>query len=42
MVFPTSYTVKDEAGCTEASYGTIYTVTKEGYSKGKPIPWPAP
>ncbi len=40
--FTTTYTVKDEAGCPEASYGTLYTVTKEGYSKGKPIPWPAP
>jgi hypothetical protein len=40
--FTTTYTVRDEAGCPEASYVTIYTATKEGYSKGKPIPWPAP
>lgn len=40
--FTTSYTVKDQAGCPEASYGQIYTVTKEGYSKPRDIPWPAP
>jgi len=40
--FTTSYTVRDEAGCPEPSYGQIYTVTKEGYSKPKDIPWPPP
>jgi len=40
--FKTSYTVKDEAGCPEASYGQIYTVEKHGYSKPRDIPWPAP
>lgn len=40
--FTTTYTVKDEAGCPEASYGQIYTVEKHGYSKPRDIPWPPP
>jgi len=40
--FTTSYTVKDEAGCPEASYGQMYTVEKHGYSEPREIPWPAP
>lgn len=39
----TSYTVKDEKGCSEPSGGTIYTVEKHGYSSPKTIPgWPTP
>jgi hypothetical protein len=39
----TSYTVRDEKGCSQPSGGTIYTVEKHGYSKPKTIPnWPQP
>ena len=40
--FSTSYTVKDEAGCSEPSSGLLYTVEKHGFSKPVQIPWPAP
>lgn len=40
--FTTSYTVKDEAGCSEPSRGQLYTVEKHGYSFPVDIPWPAP
>ncbi len=40
--FTTSYTVKDEAGCSAASYGKLYTVEKHGYSYPVDIPWPKP
>ncbi len=39
----TSYTIRDEAGCSEPSGGQIYTVEKHGYSSPKNIPgWPPP
>ena len=40
--FTTSYTVKDEAGCSEPSSGLLYTVEKHGFSAPAVIPWPAP
>jgi len=40
--FSTSYTVKDEAGCSEPSSGKLYTVEKHGFSDPVDIPWPAP
>jgi hypothetical protein len=40
--FSTSYTVKDEAGCSEPSSGLLYTVEKHGFSKPVTIPWPKP
>ncbi len=41
--FTTSYTIKDEKGCSEPSGGKIYTVEKHGYSSPKNIPnWPKP
>jgi hypothetical protein len=38
----TSYTVKDEAGCSQPSSGKLYTVEKHGFSEPAVIPWPAP
>lgn len=38
----TSYTVKDEEGCSTPSYGKLYTVEKHGYSEAADIPWPQP
>jgi hypothetical protein len=38
----TTYTFKDEAGCSEPSGGFIYSVDKHGYSKPVKIPWPKP
>jgi len=38
----TSYTVKDEAGCSQPSSGKLYTVEKHGFSDPAIIPWPAP
>lgn len=40
--YSTSYTVKDEAGCTQPSSGKLYTVEKHGFSEPAIIPWPAP
>jgi hypothetical protein len=40
--YSTSYTVKDEAGCSEPSHGQLYTVEKHGYSQPVDIPWPPP
>ncbi len=40
--FSTSFTVKDEAGCSGPSFGFLYTVEKHGYSEPVAIPWPAP
>lgn len=40
--YTTSYTVKDEAGCSVPSEGVLYTVEKHGFSKPATIPWPAP
>lgn len=36
----TTYTVQDDAGCSEPSSGEIRTVEKHGYSKPVKIPWP--
>ena len=38
----TSYTVRDEAGCSQPSSGELYTVEKHGFSEPAVIPWPAP
>ena len=35
-----SITVTDQAGCSEASHGLLYTTTREGYSQPAVIPWP--
>jgi hypothetical protein len=40
--FTTSYSVADEPGCPEPSFGKLYTVEKHGYSKPVDIPWPPP
>ncbi len=40
--FTTSYTVKDEAGCSQPSSGKLYTVEKHGFSQPAVIPWPPP
>lgn len=40
--YSTSYTVKDESGCSEKSSGKLYTVEKHGFSDPVNIPWPAP
>jgi hypothetical protein len=40
--YSTSYTVKDEAGCSEPSSGKLYTVEKHGFSDPVEIPWPEP
>src|SRR5215216_1885029 len=40
--YSTSYTVKDEAGCSEPSSGKLYTVEKHGFSEPAIINWPAP
>ena len=40
--FTTSFTVKDEAGCSQPSSGLLYTVEKHGFSEPVTIPWPAP
>ena len=40
--YTTSYTVKDEAGCSQPSSGKLYTVEKHGFSEPADIPWPAP
>ena len=40
--YSTSYTVKDEAGCSEPSSGKLYTVEKHGFSDPVEIPWPKP
>jgi hypothetical protein len=40
--FTTSFTVTDEAGCSEPSQGQLYTVEKHGYSFPVDIPWPKP
>jgi len=40
--FTTSFTVKDEAGCSSPSSGLLYTVEKHGFSEPVTIPWPAP
>lgn len=40
--YSTSYTVKDEAGCAQASSGKLYTVEKHGFSEPAIINWPAP
>ncbi len=38
----TMLTVRDEAGCAEASRARIYGVEKHGYTAWVTIPWPAP
>lgn len=38
--YSTSYTVKDEAGCSAPSSGKLYTVEKHGFSDPATIPWP--
>lgn len=40
--FNTTYTVKDEASCSQPSSGKLYTVEKHGFSEAAIIPWPAP
>jgi len=40
--FTTSFTVKDEAGCSEPSKGLLYTVEKHGFSQPVVLAWPAP
>jgi hypothetical protein len=40
--FTTSYTVRDEAGCAQPSFGKLYTVEKHGFSEPAIIPWPVP
>lgn len=40
--FTTSYTIRDEKGCSQPSGGKIYTVEKHGYSRPKNIGWPPP
>jgi hypothetical protein len=41
--YTTSFTVRDEAGCSQPSSGLLYTVEKHGYSDPVKIPWsPAP
>jgi hypothetical protein len=36
----TSYTFKDEGGCSGSSSGKLYAVEKHGYTDSVPIPWP--
>ena len=36
----TSYRIKDEAGCSEASGGQVYAVEKHGYTRPANINWP--
>ncbi len=36
----TEATIKDEPGCSEASFGRVYGVEKHGYTKPREIPWP--
>jgi hypothetical protein len=33
-------TVLDEPGCSQTSFGRVYSVEKHGYTKYLPIPWP--
>jgi hypothetical protein len=40
--FTTTYTVRDEPGCSQPSSGKLYTVEKHGYTDPVIIPWPAP
>jgi hypothetical protein len=40
--FTTSYTVRDEKGCGQASSGKLYTVEKHGFSDPAIINWPKP
>lgn len=40
--YSTSYTVRDEAGCSQPSSGRLYTVEKHGFSEPAIIPWPNP
>jgi hypothetical protein len=40
--FTTTYSVRDEAGCSQPSSGKLYTVEKHGFSEAVNIPWPKP
>jgi sarcosine oxidase delta subunit len=40
--YHTTYTVKDQAGCSQPSYGRLFTVEKHGYTTPVDIPWPPP
>jgi hypothetical protein len=40
--YTTSFTVRDDPGCSQPSSGLLYTVEKHGYSDPVKIPWPAP
>jgi hypothetical protein len=40
--YTTSYTVRDEPGCSQPSSGLLYTVEKHGFSEPAVIPWPVP
>ena len=39
--YETFVTVRDEAGCSEASHARLYGVEKHGYTRWVEIPWPA-
>ena len=38
--YETFITVRDEAGCAEASHGRLYGAEKHGYTRWVEIPWP--
>jgi hypothetical protein len=38
--YATFVTVRDEAGCADASHGRLYGVEKHGYTRWVEIPWP--
>jgi hypothetical protein len=40
--YSTTYEVRDELGCSQPSYGKLYTVEKHGFSDPAEIPWPQP
>ncbi len=39
--YETFVTVRDEAGCAEASHGRLFGAEKHGYTRWVEIPWPA-
>jgi hypothetical protein len=38
--YHTSYTFNDQQGCSDPSWGKLYTVEKHGYTNPVTIPWP--
>jgi sarcosine oxidase delta subunit len=40
--YQTTYTITDQAGCSQPSSGKLFTVEKHGYTTPVDIPWPAP